>query len=223
MKRLRAIADNIVHDFSLRRLIAMLLGNFVIGVGCAGLKMSMMGNDSFNAAMMAFSEAMGIGQGGLQFFCNGLLLIFELIWGYQYIGLGTLVNMSLVGYVVQYTAPVLASAIGSGEGQSLLYCLVYMFFAMMVVAFGLSMYQQADMGVAPFDYLSLGITEHSSRPYFVNRMLTDCTCVMVIVLSVLLGFISWKGSHLGIGTVLGAFCLGPFVSLFDRINKKWIR
>lgn len=223
MERIRAITDKVIHDFTLRRMIAMLLGNLLIGLGCTGLKLSMMGNDSFTAAMMAFSEGMGIGQGGLQLTVNAVLMVFELVWGYRYIGLGSLVNMGLLGYVVQYSSPVMAALIGTGAGHGLAYCLIYMLLALTVVAFGVSMYQQADMGVSPYDYLAIGMTEYSSRPYFLNRVMTDATCVAAILVAVLTGFIGWGGSHLGIGTVLGAFCLGPLVSLFDRINKKWIR
>ena len=94
--------------------------------------------------------------------------------------------------------------------------------ALMVVSFGLSMYQKADLGMAPYDFFSIGMTEHFHNPYFINRIITDGTCVCIILLSVAVGFVGWENSHLGIGTVVCAFCLGPFVGMFDKLNEKWI-
>lgn len=222
-KRIQTIADNIVHNFSTRRLIAMLVGNLILGFGCGGLKLSLMGNDSFNACMMAISEAMGVGQGTVQLVIHSLIMIIELIWGYHYIGLGTFVNMGLLGYVVQYSVPLTAAVFGDCIGRSLPYCLMYMSLSLLVISFGLSMYQVADMGIAPYDYLSLHLAANGKRPYFFYRVLIDCTGVAVILIGVLIGLIPRASSHLGIGTVMGAFCLGPIVSLFNKFHQKWIR
>ena len=222
MNRLNIIRDNLVNGFTPRRVAAMLLGNLAMGIGVGALKLSMMGNDPFTAFAMVASESLHMGLGNFQLILNSILVICQIIWGCRYIGLGTLVNMYLVGYVVQYSAVMLERLIGSGAGHSFVYCLVYMFAALLVVSFGLSMYQKADLGIAPYDYLSIGMTEHSKIPYFANRVFTDGSCVCLILLSLAAGLIGWENSHLGVATFVCAFCLGPFVSLFNPINEKWI-
>lgn len=223
MNRITAIRDNVLHNFTWRRFLAVTLGNFILGVGIAGLKLSGMGNDPYTASTMALSEGFRMGLGNYQLLLNLVLAVVQFLWGYSYIGIGTLVNMCLLGYIVQFTAIPLEMIVGSAAGHSFGYGLVYMAAALVVVSFGLSMYQVADLGVAPYDYLSIGMTDHFKLPYFANRVITDAACVGLILVSYLVHFIGWESAHLGVATVVCAFCLGPLVDLFSRVNRKWIR
>ncbi len=216
------IHNSLIKSVTPRKATAVILGNLIIGIGAAGLRLSLMGNDPYTASNMALSEGFHIGLGNYQLIVNALLLVIQLIWGRKYIGFGTIVNMCFLGYVVQYATVLLNFLIGDGTGKSFLYQLVYMMISLLVLSFGLSMYQVADLGVSPYDYLALGMTEHFRLPYFVNRVITDVLCVLLIVGAVAIGFVSWKNSHLGIGTVLVAFCLGPFVNMFNKYNKSWV-
>ena len=38
---------------------------------------------------------------------------------------------------------------------------------------GASLYQTADLGLAPYDYLSLGLRDYTPCPYFGCRIFTD--------------------------------------------------
>ena len=79
--------------------------------------------------------------------------------------------------------------------------------AVLVTALGSSLYQTADLGIAPYDYLSLGLRDYTSCPYFGCRIFTDA-------LSALLCWL--LGGLVGLGTLICAFCLGPFIQFFDR-------
>ena len=68
-------------------------------------------------------------------------------------------------------------------------------------------YQTADLGIAPYDYLSLGLRDYTPCPYFGCRIFTDA-------LSALLCWL--LGGLVGLGTLICAFCLGPFIQFFDR-------
>ena len=220
--RLSVIRENVLHNSTPRRVTAAVLGNVILGIGVGALKLSGMGNDPFCAATMAVSDGLHIGLGNFQLLLNLVLSLCLFIWGYRHIGLGTLFNMCLTGYVIQFSQGPLEAVFGSGAGRSLPFCLGYMLAALLVASFGLSMYQKADLGMAPYDFFSIGMTEHFHSPYFISRIITDGTCVCVILLSVALGLVGWENSHLGIGTVVCAFCLGPFVGSFDKLNEKWI-
>jgi uncharacterized membrane protein YczE len=45
--------------------------------------------------------------------------------------------------------------------------------AVLVTALGASLYQTADLGIAPYDYLSLGLRDYTPCPYFGCRIFTD--------------------------------------------------
>ncbi len=222
MKILRGLYHCFIKPLTVRKAIAVVLGNVFIGIGAAGLRLSLMGNDPYTAANMALSEGFHMGLGNYQLIVNSLLLIIQLIWGRAYIGFGSVVNMCFLGYIIQFAMTVIQNLIGDGNGKSFLYCFIYMMVSLLILSFGLSMYQIANLGVSPYDYLALGMTEHWKPPYFVNRVMTDAFCVLLIVVSACTGFITWANSHLGVGTVLAAFCLGPFVNLFNQYNRKWI-
>ena len=46
-------------------------------------------------------------------------------------------------------------------------------------ALGASLYQTADLGIAPYDYLSLGLRDYTPVPYFGCRVFTDALCALL--------------------------------------------
>ena len=124
---------------SARRILGMVVGVIIIGLGIALFKQSHLGNDSISALNMRLAELLGI-------------------------------------------------------------------------SLGVSLYQTADLGVAPYDYLSLGLRDHTPFPYFGCRVFTDALCALLCWL---------LGGLVGLGTLLCAFCLGPFIQFFDgRFSRK---
>lgn len=205
-----------------RKLAAVILGNLVLGLGVALLRFSQMGNDPFCASAMAISEGLGMGLGTYQLILNVALFIFQLLWGREYIGLGTIINLFLLGYIVQFVTWILDSTFGASLVPGLPLRLLIMAVSLVILTFGLAMYQVAELGVAPYDFLALGLAEHLPVPYFALRVGTDAVCVLVILVAVGTGFIGWGNAHLGIGTVITAFFLGPLVAYFSKIHEKWV-
>lgn len=205
-----------------KRMAAVILGNFILGIGIALLRFSQMGNDPFCAANMALSDGSGIGLGIFQMTVSLILFVPQLMWGRKYIGFGTILNLFLLGYIIEYAGKGIELVAGNGQTYAFWQQLIIMAAALVILSFGLAMYQVADMGVSPYDYLALGMTDHMPLQYFANRMITDGACVLVILTAVLVKFIGWDMSHLGIGTVITVFCLGPLVQMFSGWHEKWI-
>lgn len=222
---MKKVYDIFLANLTLRKALGVIIGNIILGLGIAILRFSLMGNDPYTASTLAISDGLHVGLGNYQLALNIVLLIVQLIWGRKYLGFGTIINMCLLGYIVQFFSFVIDGVCEPLNGKSIVIKLLVMFLSFLVLTFGLSMYQVADLGVAPYDYLSLGMTESKrwKLPYFANRVITDLGCVMIIVIAVFGGLIGWENSHLGIGTVLAAFCLGPFINFFNKYNQKWIR
>ena len=87
--------------------------------------------------------------------------------------------------------------------------------AVPVTAFGCSLYQTADLGVAPYDSLALALRDHLHKPYFGCRVFTDALCALVTFL---------LGGLVGIGTLVCAFGLGPFIQFFNgAFSEKVLR
>ena len=211
-----------IGRFTWKKLFAAFLGNIILGLGEAVLRISGMGNDPYTAMMMAISAGFSMGLGNFQLLMNLILLVVQLVIGMKYLGFGALINLFMLGYMTQGFTWVFMTAGITGDGMTIILQLIVMAVALIILSFGLSMYQAAGLGASPYDFLSMWLAEHFRIPYFAGRIITDGSCVTIILVAVLTGFIAWSGSHLGVGTVLTAFCLGPLVHLFMKLNGKWI-
>ena len=78
--------------------------------------------------------------------------------------------------------------------------------AVVCTSLGISLHQTSDLGVAPYDYLALGLRDHTPLPYFCCRLFTDTLCALLAFL---------LGGLLGLGTLICAFCLGPPIQFFN--------
>lgn len=198
-------------QFSRRRVIMMLAGNCFAGLGIAIFRFSGLGNDPFTAMNLSVSHCLGLGYANYQVFFNLFLFVIQLLFGRELIGAGTFVNALLLGYIVTFFHNVLAAVFAA---PSVLWLqIVVVMIGVLVCSFGLSLYQTADMGVAPYDSLALITRKHVPKiPYFFHRILDDGIAALVCYLT---------GGLVGLGTLISAFGFGPFIHFYnDHISKK---
>ena len=197
-------------DTKTKRIICCFLGVIIIGLGCALFKHSHCGNDAFTALNIAISDKTGISLGNITVIMNCIYLIFPLIWGRKYLGIGTILNGVLLGYIVDFFYNILNNVFGAPV--SLIARLAWLIPAILIISLGISLYQTADLGVGPYDYLALGLRDHFHFPYFACRIFTDSMCALAAFL---------LGGLVGIGTLICALGLGPFTQFFDgAVSKK---
>ncbi|MBQ9329348.1 MAG: hypothetical protein IJ225_12555 [Solobacterium sp.] len=193
------------ENYTPRRIIGMIAGIVILSLGIALFKQSLLGNDSISALNMRLSELWGISLGNEQLITNGIFLLLEVLFGRKYIGLGTLVNGAGVGYLVSFFYGVIQQFCPTPV--SLMAKLLWVASGVLVISFGSSLYQTADLGIAPYDYLSIGLKDYTPVPYFWCRIFTDGLCAVICYI---------LGGLIGLGTIICALGLGPFVSFFTR-------
>lgn len=194
-----------IKNINWKYVIVMCIGNIILGLGIAIFKFSGLGNDPFSGMVMALSDRAGIEYAVFLIMINTIVFIVEFILGRKLIGLGTFVNALLLGYVVTFFYNLIVSA--TGEPGQLLQRILIVCIGVIVTSFGVSMYQLPKQGVAPYDSMSLIMTERLKKiPYFWNRVVTDAFCALMCWLA---------GGIVGLGTLVSAFGLGPFVQFFD--------
>ncbi len=193
------------QKISLRRILGMIAGVVVIGVGIAVFKFSHLGNDSISALNLRIAELSGLPFSIENVLMNLCLFVPQLIWGRRYIGLGTIINSFCIGFIVTFTSDVMTAAFGTAD--TLPVHLFWVAVGVLVVAFGCSLYQTADLGVAPYDALSLMMADRLPVPYFGCRVFTDALCAVIAFV---------LGGLIGLGTLICAFGLGPFVQFFTK-------
>lgn len=183
----------------------MCIGNLLIGIGVAVFKISGLGNDPFNGMSMAVSGLAGISYANIMVMFNVFLFLVEFIFGKKYIGLGTVVNGLLIGYIASFSYEFFVGYLGKPSGMA--EKMLIMCCGVIVMSLGISMYQMPEIGVAPYDSLSLMMAERMKKiPYLWCRIFTDALCVVICWIC---------GGLVGIGTVVSAFGLGTVVQFFN--------
>lgn len=194
-----------IRNINWKYVIVMCIGNIILGLGIAIFKFSGLGNDPFSGMVMALSDRVRIEYAVFLIMINTIIFIVEFILGRKLIGLGTFVNALLLGYVVTFFYNLIVSV--AGEPGQLSQRILIVCIGVIVTSFGVSMYQLPKQGVAPYDSMSLIMTERLKKiPYFWNRVVTDAFCALICWLT---------GGIVGLGTLVSAFGLGPFVQFFD--------
>lgn len=188
-----------------KRPLVMILGNIFLGMGVSIFKLSGTGNDAYNAMVMALADCVGIHYAHFFLIFSGSLFVIQLIFGRSYIGLGTIMNTCFLGYITSFFTGIWNILFEAPE--TLPMKLITMALGVIVCSFGISMYQTPNLGVSPYDCLSLLMAKKVTKvPYFWWRMLTDGVSALVAFLA---------GGLIGLGTLSAAFGFGPFIHFFD--------
>lgn len=192
-----------------RRLAVMSCGIVIMGLGVCLFRLSLMGNDPSSAMVMAIGSRVGRPFSVTLIAMNALWFLFELLFGRRLIGIGTLFNWFGVGIFTDLWTQIITGlgVLPAGLGRRL----AVMLLGVLVLSFSCALYQTADLGIAPYDALSIMMADRLPLPYFWCRILSDSVCA-VIALAL--------GGIVGLGTLACALCLGPFIQFFTRMAAQ---
>lgn len=197
----------------IRRFVVMVVGLLIMGLGIALFKISLMGNDPSTAMVMAIGDRINIDFSVVLIIANTLWFVIELIFGRRYIGIGTFANWFGVGVLASLWIGGINSFFTAPQVFPVRVCI--MLIGVLVLSLAASMYQTSDMGIAPYDVLSIILSEKTPLPYFWCRVLTDSICAVTAFL---------LGGLIGLGTLVCALGLGPFIAFFNKyVSEKLCR
>ena len=187
-----------------KRLIMCVTGVFLSGVAAGIFGFTAFGMDSFQVFAHGLWGLTPISFGTFYVILNGILLVFMFFFNRRMIGLGTIINLFLLGYVVEYTDVLLDRIFPS---PSVFLRVLLMILALVLASLAASLYFVADMGVSAYDWIALTISEKKGWAFRLVRITTDFICVLIGGL---------LGATVGAGTVLTAFCMGPVIQFFNE-------
>ena len=200
----------------LKRIFMSLTGVIITAISVGAFKFAALGVDPFQTFMTGMDALIPIGFGTLYVIINAVLLLFALAFDRHYIGISTLINLFLLGYVVDFTVHLLTVLIP--EATIVIRVLSFLL-GFVFLCLGSSMYMTADLGVSTYDAIALVCTNKWKLGKFrYVRITTDIACILLGVTAFLVsgGSANQISSFLGIGTVLTAFFMGPLIDLFNR-------
>jgi uncharacterized membrane protein YczE len=191
-----------------RRVLQLLIGLVLYGVGDGLMITAGLGVDPWTVFAQGLAQHTGIGVGWITNIV-GLLVLLLWIPLRQKPGIGTLLNVLLVGTAIQATVTVVPPAHG-------LFAQVLVLLAgVVVVAIASGLYIGAHFGPGPRDGLMTGMHARLGWPIWVSRLSVELT---VLVIGWLLG------GTVGLGTVVFALGIGPLVHialpLFDTRRAR---
>jgi len=191
----------------IKRILMTVFGVLVLGVAVGFLDYSDFGLDPFQT----FAHGVGL-HVPLQFGTTYMIIsIIEIIVIFivdrKKIGLGTLINLFLLGYVVDYSAK-LIKIVFDGFGGGMVFRIISMVIGIVLLCFCAAVYFSADMGVSTHDAVSLIISEKQNKiKYSWLRVINDLLCVLI-------GFL--LGQKFGVGTIISGFFTGPLIAFFRK-------
>lgn len=199
-----------------RRILMSALGVLVCGVSVGLFKRAAFGVDPFQTLMSGLDMLIPIEFGTLYVIANVILLLFSLFADRHYIGLATVINLTLLGYVAQFSLEFLTFVF---PDLGLIGRLILLLIGIVTMCFASAFYFTADLGVSTYDAISLIVTNTWKKGQFkYNRIISDLTCVCLgsVLFFIAGGELSGYTAMVGIGTIITAFFMGPLVDYFNR-------
>lgn len=199
-----------------KRIFMSLAGVIITAISVGVFKFAALGVDPFQTFMTGMDALTSIGFGTLYVIVNAVLLLFALAFDRHYIGISTLINLFLLGYVVDFTVHLITVLIPEA---TVAIRVVSFLLGFVFLCLGSSMYMTADLGASTYDAIALICTNKWKLGKFrYVRITTDIACILLGVTAFLVsgGSANQISGFLGIGTVLTAFFMGPLIDLFNR-------
>lgn len=182
----------------LRRLPPLVLGLILFGAGIAIVVISNLGLSPWNVFHQGVSMRLGIPMGTVVIL-TGIAVLLLWIPLKQRIGLGTVLNVLVIGTVVDLTLWITPERV-----EQVWLEWVLMLGGTLMIGIGSGLYIGAGLGPGPRDGLMTGLAERGI-PVGLARGIIEVTALIV----------GWVlGGTVGVGTVVFAIGIGPIVAFF---------
>ncbi len=199
-----------------KRILMSAMGVVICGISVGMFKHASLGVDPFQSLMSGLDAVIPIHFGTLYVIANLLLLVFALVFDRHKIGLATMINLFLLGYIAEFSQNCMARLL---PGPALPLRLLILAIAIVIMCLASAFYFTADLGVSTYDAVALIWSEKQKRIAFpICRVITDLCCVIGGVLLCLAAGFTFRRitGEVGIGTIITAFFMGPLIQFFNK-------
>lgn len=196
-------------DVGLRTLMAF-VGIAILSSGTTLLREGNVGLDPFTAMNTGLAAKFGTGLGNAQLMANLVIFIFILILDRRKIGIGTILNMTLVGYEIQWLSAVYKMILPNTV--NVFTTVTDLIIGLLLFTLGSSLYMGANLGVAPYDAIAPIASTRLHIKYRSARITQDV---------VFMATAFFVGGAVGFATIIVAFFTGPLIAYWDdHVSEK---
>lgn len=205
------------HTEHFHKRIGMTIGGVLLcGAGVGFLKLAAFGVDPFQSFMAGLNAFIPVPFGTLHIIVSICLLMFMLAFDRHYIGLGTIVNLFLLGYVIDFSTGLLQELF---PAPVFAVRVLAFFVGIGIMCISSSFYFTADMGVSPYDAVALILSNkwHIGTFKYV-RICTDLVCISLggALYLVSGGSFTSLTAITGLGTMVTALFMGSLIEFFNQ-------
>ncbi|WBW50078.1 hypothetical protein O6R05_00515 [Peptoniphilus equinus] len=186
-----------------RRIISLVFGLYLYGLGLTFLVYNGLGVDAWNVFHGGMAARFGISLGSAYVVTSVIFMVIALLLG-EPIGIGTLGNAVLIGVFMQFHMNLgifttMTTPLGSGA---------FLVIGLTIVGFATYFYMAPQLGAGPRDSFYVAICKRTGLQMGYAKIIAE---TVVVILGIFLG-----GSF-GIGTIIGALSGGLFVQLAFKL------
>ena len=192
----------------------------VCAVLCMGISLGFLletdlGTDPYTFMNVSIAGKIGWTLGNWQLTLNSvMLLIVIIVTGIKLIGPGSIANMVLVGYTVDFTRMILGKIFADGFFMGPVARPVTFILGLIGFLISAAVYMNSRLGLSPYDGTGKIFCDIFKKiPFFITRIVFD-SCAVVI------GFLF--GDRPRIGTILMAVFLGPAITAVGSFMDRYI-
>ena len=188
----------------LRRIVMTVAGVSASCIAVGFFNYSAFGMDPFQVLAHGLWNLTPLSYGTFYTIFSLILFIFVFMADRKKIGLGTVINMFLLGYITEFFSWLLARLFPDGD---LFLRLIMLIIGITIMCLAAALYFTANMGVSVYDAVALCLSERTPIKFQFCRMGSDVICVAV-------GF--FFGAQVGLGTIITMFFTGPLIHIFQE-------
>ena len=196
-----------------RRTAVMMAGVIGMGICLSLLLKAGYGVDSSSFMNSSIASRLKTDLGPVMLTVNIVLFIPELIAGRSQIGIGTIANMTLIGFISDFCTMLEDKFLQPSLFTEQPYRVIVFASSLALFLAAAALYMNAGLGQAPYDAVPSIISSRTGLPFFIVRMVWDFSAIVI-------GLIA--GGRLPAGTVILAFTLGPAVSWIGRRMESFL-
>ncbi len=186
-----------------KRIFKLNSGLFFVALGITMTIKAHIGYGPWEVFHAGLAETFNISM-GLASILDGLAIGIIIVLAGEKIGIGTILNMIMIGLWIDLIMPLLKEQATLKEG------IIFLLMGLFVISYGLYFYMSAGLGAGPCDSLMVAITKRTKAP------IGSCRGSMELV-AVILG---WSlGGMIGPGTVIAAVGLGFSIQVTFKLLR----
>lgn len=188
-----------------KRIIISTIATIILGITIGSMRVIDLGIDPFTSLIIGISNLSQIPFRYIYPLVNATIIVFIYIINKTMIGMGTLINLIIIGPVADYSANFIESIY---INQTFLSRIILLVISLIVMAMNVSLYTSTNIGVSAYDSIFLTMNKrHPKIPLGLARFITD-------ILSMSVGIIG--SVTIGIGTIINVLLMGPMVEVFNK-------